>query len=271
MGCVLFDRQNNHNYGLITVNQNDYNRFLNEQTNNLFTYDRNINRNNNNNNTYNENNNNRNHYDTNHNHRNNNRNYNNINFRINRHNNNRNASRNNNNRNNRNRSYGSLTNNEHNYSFENNIHNNRNNRNINTSHSRNNIIENGSYFFIPSLRNNDSNLNSNNRRRRRLNFLRHSIEPRVKRGSDSNKKHPLQNFNEIIIKDLTKLEEGKKKCTICLENFKSNIKIISLPCLHFFHNSCIAKWIKIKKYCPICQFELTRENLIEKNNLLTTI
>ena len=40
-------------------------------------------------------------------------------------------------------------------------------------------------------------------------------------------------------------------CSICLEEFISDITILS--CSHRFHKKCINSWIKIKPNCPICR------------------
>ena len=44
-------------------------------------------------------------------------------------------------------------------------------------------------------------------------------------------------FPEIVIEDVSKLEEGNKRCTICLEDFQSKEKVTALPCIHLFHTS----------------------------------
>ena len=55
------------------------------------------------------------------------------------------------------------------------------------------------------------------------------------------------------------------KCTICLSDFEIGEKKSTLPCLHSFHYNCIERWIRSKKYCPICKFKISLETL--KNNL----
>ena len=258
MGCVIYNRDKNKNYGLININQESYNNFINDQINNNNNMHNNIIRiYNNRNNNINNNNNNRND------NRNINRNSNRNSNRYDNRNDNRNSNRNSNRNNNRssrqnirnNNYYNNLLNNILNNSYVNNIHYHNSNRNI---------FENGSYFFIPH-----SNLISNRRSlSRRRNIHHTSISPQ-KRKINSQKKHFIKDFPEIEIKDISKLEEGKKQCTICLEDFIPFIKVVALPCcLHFFHPSCIEKWIKKKKFCPICKFELTKEN-IEKKFLLT--
>ena len=269
MGCVIFDKEKNKNYGLINMNQNNIN--LNNPANNNFIYSRNISLNNRNNNININNNRNNNRYNNNrlhtiNNRRNNRQNTNNNNNINNNRSNSRTHTRNsdrinteNNRRNNRN----NILNDILNYSFENNS-----NRNNNENNSRN-IIENGNEYFIPAFRQTHSIINNNRSRLFRRN-INGSTEPRPRKRCSSFKKNLLKNIPEITIKDFTKLEEGKKRCMICLEDFIPKIKVKVLPCLHFFHPTCIEKWIQNKQFCPICKFYLTEKNLREKNYLLTS-
>ena len=74
---------------------------------------------------------------------------------------------------------------------------------------------------------------------------------------DSFSDNSVQNNNLLIdsicLKNTSKLNPDKKECTICLEKFNINDKIINLECLHMFHNNCIKNWLKMKDYCPICK------------------
>ena len=63
----------------------------------------------------------------------------------------------------------------------------------------------------------------------------------------------IKNFPISKIKDVSKLTEEKKKCCICLENFKKNDETMILPCIHIFHSNCIKKWMKRQDICPICK------------------
>ena len=78
----------------------------------------------------------------------------------------------------------------------------------------------------------------------------------------------IDNFCEVKIKDISKLEESNKKCAICLERFNSEVEVIILPCIHIFHSSCINDWMEKQKNCPICKFELTKENIYQKNAII---
>ena len=81
------------------------------------------------------------------------------------------------------------------------------------------------------------------------------------RNANNNNQLP---FPEIVIEDINKLDEANRSCTICLEDFVVNEKVVALPCLHYFHKKCIKKWMERKKECPICKFELTQENINRK-------
>ena len=59
-----------------------------------------------------------------------------------------------------------------------------------------------------------------------------------------------------ILKNINNLNNDSKNCSICLENFKIDDKVIYLPCIHFFHEMCIKNWIIRKQFCPVCKLEI---------------
>ena len=61
--------------------------------------------------------------------------------------------------------------------------------------------------------------------------------------------------------DVSHLNDEKKQCLICLEDFKNGDEVIYLPCLHVFHKDCLLEWFREHNYCPICKFKLTYENM----------
>lgn len=44
-----------------------------------------------------------------------------------------------------------------------------------------------------------------------------------------------------------------KDCSICLDDFKINKKIVRLPCKHVFHEKCLFDTIKYNNSCPMCR------------------
>ena len=66
---------------------------------------------------------------------------------------------------------------------------------------------------------------------------------------------------ETKIDDINKLDNDKKNCVICMEDFKTGDVSTNLPCLHMFHTNCIQSWLKTQNTCPICKFKLTEDNI----------
>lgn len=50
------------------------------------------------------------------------------------------------------------------------------------------------------------------------------------------------------------------QCTICLEEFQTGRKVVTLSCGHEFDNKCIKKWFKVSHFCPLCRSELPCED-----------
>ena len=74
-------------------------------------------------------------------------------------------------------------------------------------------------------------------------------------------KNIVNELPEIVIENVDKLDNEKKNCLICLENFKNGEKATTLPCIHLFHTYCIKSWLKSKKICPICKIKITENNI----------
>ena len=58
--------------------------------------------------------------------------------------------------------------------------------------------------------------------------------------------------NTLLVKDLQPEEENEETvCAICLE--RQSDKAAFLPnCRHFFHQTCIERWLQQKNTCPLC-------------------
>ncbi|CAA7028690.1 unnamed protein product [Microthlaspi erraticum] len=53
-------------------------------------------------------------------------------------------------------------------------------------------------------------------------------------------------------------------CTICLDEFKTRERVVKLPCGHEFDDSCILEWFSANHVCPLCRYELPRENQVKR-------
>jgi hypothetical protein len=158
----------------------------------------------------------------------------------------------------------------------NNINNRRTNNHRNYERVRNDVFD-----FLNNINVNDNNDNSNNFRlnnRNRNNNRRNEIGL----GNFSNSDHSeIDSFDDLDhlddingldedtikqypsskIKDIKNLTEDKKRCSICLENFKNGDDSIILPCIHIFHAECIKKWMKRKNACPICKSKIDNNEI----------
>ena len=70
----------------------------------------------------------------------------------------------------------------------------------------------------------------------------------------------LDNLPSTKLRDVSKLEDDKKNCIICMEDFKVDDEVIFLPCLHIFHKDCITEWLKSHDDCPICKHKINDMN-----------
>lgn len=63
-------------------------------------------------------------------------------------------------------------------------------------------------------------------------------------------KFPTKKFNKQIHKN--------NSCVICTQKYVKNDIILTLPCMHYFHENCIRKWIQNfhKKTCPHCRHNI---------------
>lgn len=52
------------------------------------------------------------------------------------------------------------------------------------------------------------------------------------------------------------LPEDKKTCAICLSDYEIDEDIRTIPCMHFYHKSCIDEWMSRSCVCPICKSKI---------------
>lgn len=49
-----------------------------------------------------------------------------------------------------------------------------------------------------------------------------------------------------------------EKCPICLQIYENDDVLIGMLCKHEFHESCLSKWFKDYRTCPVCRKEHPR-------------
>ena len=73
--------------------------------------------------------------------------------------------------------------------------------------------------------------------------------------------HPIEDdiFYKLSLNKIGKVKnfyEKNMNCSICLQDFVYDDIVIYLPCTHFFHKTCLIKWIKNNAICPLCKLDI---------------
>lgn len=63
-----------------------------------------------------------------------------------------------------------------------------------------------------------------------------------------------------IVKIGVEEEEEKGECVICLEEWEIGGVAKKMPCNHKFHGDCIEKWLGIHGCCPVCRYEMPKQD-----------
>ncbi|GFP92819.1 E3 ubiquitin ligase big brother [Phtheirospermum japonicum] len=58
------------------------------------------------------------------------------------------------------------------------------------------------------------------------------------------------------------------RCVICQVEYEQGEQLVTLHCDHLYHEDCIAKWLLIKKICPICNNEVSCLGLSNTNSTM---
>jgi len=98
-------------------------------------------------------------------------------------------------------------------------------------------------------------------------FNQEALDQIITQLMESNAHHPVP-ATEAIMEKLPRevLEIGsptlQKDCAVCKEQFSLETEdpeeqvVVSLPCTHPFHESCIMPWLKSSGTCPVCRHQL---------------
>lgn len=71
---------------------------------------------------------------------------------------------------------------------------------------------------------------------------------------DARKKLPQFTYTKERAKYMSsRKSEG---CTVCLDAFEDAQRIVSLPCGHYFHLTCISPWLDQHNTCPMCRYKM---------------
>ncbi|KAJ1485463.1 hypothetical protein T484DRAFT_2423632 [Baffinella frigidus] len=57
--------------------------------------------------------------------------------------------------------------------------------------------------------------------------------------------------------------EEPGKCAICLGEYEEGENVLTLPCLHRFHERCVTLWFKRATKCPLCKNQVAASDASE--------
>ena len=62
-----------------------------------------------------------------------------------------------------------------------------------------------------------------------------------------------------------------KDCAVCMESFQDGeeLRKMTCPSSHAFHETCIFKWLRVSRICPLCRFALRSKQEEEEANTST--
>lgn len=90
------------------------------------------------------------------------------------------------------------------------------------------------------------------------------IEEAVRVSFEETNNIPLRPASKLVVKSLTrkiyeKISSTGETCTICLQEFDDERRVVTLPCGHDFDDECVLKWFETNHACPLCRFKLPCE------------
>lgn len=59
---------------------------------------------------------------------------------------------------------------------------------------------------------------------------------------------------------------SSQECSICLGQLEENDLVRRLTCRHYFHSSCIDRWLEDHRTCPLCKHDLTSNLVSDETN-----
>ncbi|KAG0344307.1 E3 ubiquitin-protein ligase rnf38 [Podila humilis] len=57
-------------------------------------------------------------------------------------------------------------------------------------------------------------------------------------------------------------DQTEMSCVICLCEYEPEELLRQMPCQHLFHKECVDEWLKLKRTCPLCKFDITKVNRV---------
>ena len=70
--------------------------------------------------------------------------------------------------------------------------------------------------------------------------------------SKNSKKKNITNSFEHFFKEKVENDNASRTCIICYDNISYD-DLLFTKCDHYYHESCIKRWLAINQVCPLCK------------------
>lgn len=84
-----------------------------------------------------------------------------------------------------------------------------------------------------------------------------------------NRNAAVKNISRLSKADGVQLRERQDVCAICFIDMKEEARIT--PCKHYFHGSCLRKWLAVKMVCPLCYTYMKEEDFKPSTAAVETV
>ncbi|KAF8947075.1 hypothetical protein BGZ47_010320 [Haplosporangium gracile] len=67
-------------------------------------------------------------------------------------------------------------------------------------------------------------------------------------------------LEQLSPQEMEEKDRISSSCSICLCEYEDLDELRHLPCDHYFHQECVDEWLKLKRTCPLCLFDIANAN-----------
>ncbi|VFQ68829.1 unnamed protein product [Cuscuta campestris] len=78
----------------------------------------------------------------------------------------------------------------------------------------------------------------------------------------SNNATDKMTLEEALSVPTLSLNPDDSECCICLNRYSEGAEVCRLPCDHHFDHGCICRWLRINATCPLCKFNILRNETL---------
>ncbi|KAF9197401.1 hypothetical protein BGZ49_002185 [Haplosporangium sp. Z 27] len=82
--------------------------------------------------------------------------------------------------------------------------------------------------------------------------------PSVASGHDTKDSSNMVELQHMSVEERELAGRISTSCPICLCEYEDLEELRRLPCEHYFHKECVDEWLKLKRTCPLCKCDISK-------------